>query len=111
MDPDTYSGITSINSTRLGWIEGPNRRGTLSILVSCIFTLIVCTWSAIHLNIPRRNASDASYMKTQALWSLLGMFGPELAIWSAWRQYMSAKALRDQVRSAVFEVNIPFVVL
>ncbi len=36
------------------WIPEPNTRGTWSLLYSCIFTLALCVYSAIHLNIPAR---------------------------------------------------------
>lgn len=35
-----------------GWHPEPERRGTFSILSSCVITLALCVWTSIHLNIP-----------------------------------------------------------
>ncbi|KAF2758485.1 hypothetical protein EJ05DRAFT_510406 [Pseudovirgaria hyperparasitica] len=101
MDFSDIANVTVGNHTLVGWVDGPDRRGTLSILISCLTTLLLCTWSAMHLNVPKRHVNEVSYIKTQVFWSLVGIFGPELAIWCAWRQYMSAKALRDQIKAAL----------
>lgn len=87
-----------LNTTRVGWVDEPGGRGTVSILVSCVSTLLLCTWSVMHLNIPRKNTSDAAILRTYSYWCLIGVFGPELVIWVAWRQFISAKALRDQLK-------------
>jgi len=34
------------------WQPNPSRRGALAILESCIFTIVACTWSIQHLNVP-----------------------------------------------------------
>lgn len=59
----------------------------------------------MHLNIPHRSTSVLSNLKSYAYWSLIGIFGPELAIWSAWRQYLSAKALKKEIEVALAEVR------
>ncbi|KAH8599526.1 hypothetical protein B0O99DRAFT_328402 [Bisporella sp. PMI_857] len=39
-------------NTVVNFVSTPNSRGTLNILWSCLFTIIACTWSIQHLNIP-----------------------------------------------------------
>ncbi|PMD22287.1 hypothetical protein NA56DRAFT_570893, partial [Hyaloscypha hepaticicola] len=34
------------------WQPNPSRRGALAIFESCIFTIVACTWSIQHLNVP-----------------------------------------------------------
>ncbi|KAL9086252.1 MAG: hypothetical protein Q9159_004258 [Coniocarpon cinnabarinum] len=64
----------------------------------------------MHLNVPEKNMSRSSYVKKYCTWGLIGIFGPELAIWAAWRQFLSAKALRDEVRQMQAEEKYPKVV-
>lgn len=49
----------------------------------------------MHLNLPKRNESSFAYTWSYCKWSFLGVFGPELVLYTAWRQYLSAKALQD----------------
>ena len=98
MDIETYGNHQSFNNSRVGWVNEPNGRGTMSILVSCIATLLLCSWSVMHLNIPRKGTSMVATFRSYAYWCFIGIFGPELVIWVAWRQFISAKALNDQLR-------------
>ncbi|KAI0009649.1 hypothetical protein F4779DRAFT_581446 [Xylariaceae sp. FL0662B] len=83
----------TINSTLVGFVQEPDGRGTLSLLFSCLLTLSLCVWSAVHLNLPKYDESESKYAYRYFKWSILGLFGPELVIWAAWRQYISARAL------------------
>ncbi|KAI1757955.1 hypothetical protein F4782DRAFT_536656 [Xylaria castorea] len=89
----SLQGPTAINSTLVGFVSDPDGRGTLSLLFSCLLTLALCVWSAVHLNLPEYNESDVHYLYRYLKWSILGVFGPELVIWAAWRQFISARAL------------------
>ncbi|PQK15799.1 hypothetical protein BB8028_0006g01210 [Beauveria bassiana] len=89
---------STLNSTLVGYVGEPNGRGTLSLLFSCVFTLFLCVWSAVHLNLPELDESPSSYSYRYFKWSLLGLFGPELVIWAAWRQYISAQSLTKIIR-------------
>ena len=48
-----YSPFDSVPANyRGGWEPEQTRRGTWDILSSCMATMILCVWIAIHLNIP-----------------------------------------------------------
>ena len=89
------------NYTLVGYVPDPDGRGTLSIFFSCLLTLSLCVWSSVHLNLPKHDESDFEYSWRYFKWSLLGIFGPELVIWAAWRQFISARALTKSIRSVV----------
>lgn len=89
---------TFINSTLVGFVSEPDGRGTLSLVFSCLFTLFICVWSAVHLNLPSIDESPSEYSYRYLKWSILGIFGPELVIWAAWRQYLSARCLTKMIR-------------
>lgn len=87
-----------INNTVVGFVAEPDGRGTLSILFSCLLTLSLCVWSAVHLNLPRLGEGEVLYAYRYFKWSVLGVFGPELVIWAAWRQFLSARRLTQAIR-------------
>ncbi|KAK7943071.1 uncharacterized protein PG986_012184 [Apiospora aurea] len=89
---------TSLNFTLVGYVDDPDGRGTLSLLFSCLLTLGLCVWSAVHLNLPRHGETDLEFMYRNLKWSILGIFGPELVIWAAWRQLLSARSLTRRVK-------------
>ena len=77
----------------VGWQSDPNGRGTFTLASSCIFTLIICVYSAMHLNVPPRQESTVQSWLRNIKWGLLGIFGPELVVFIAWKQYLSAKSI------------------
>jgi hypothetical protein len=54
---DTTCTVPSVSAN---FVSSPDTRGTLDILWSCLFTIIACTWTIQHLNIPeqRNNLSE-----------------------------------------------------
>lgn len=89
------------NSTNIvSWVDEPNRRGTQEISTSCIVTIFLCVWTALHLNLPHRtNAKQAWYAKRQ-LWRKIGwlvmtLLVPEMTVYTAWFQRREAKRLKN----------------
>ena len=39
-----------------GWQAEPSGRGTWSIVWKCVVTVLLCTWSALHLEVPNWKA-------------------------------------------------------
>lgn len=54
----------------------------------------------MHLNIPAKANSNTEKLVPYLYWCFIGIFGPELAIWAAWRQLMSARALKREIDEA-----------
>jgi hypothetical protein len=88
---------TSINSTRshdfVGYVSEPNVRGTASLLLSCVLTLVLCVWSALHLNVPQYDARRITCLLCNIRWIITGVYAPELVVFTAWRQWASARLL------------------
>ena len=97
-DSQSTSTPAQHNYTKVGWVNEPDGRGTLSILVSCLSSLFLSSWAVMHLNVPRRRCSTTRRLATYFYWCIYGIFGPELVIWTAWRQLLSAWALRNELR-------------
>lgn len=86
-------------SRNVGWVADPDGRGTSSLIVTCLVTLGLCVWSAMHLSIPRRNEKNWYHTLQYVKWSIIGVVGPELVLFAAWRQYVSAQALLGEVQA------------
>jgi hypothetical protein len=83
------------------WHPEATQRGTFGILSSCLITMSLCIWTAVHLNLPEhKKESKQVYRKT--LWLALGLFAPEVVVWSAWRQRRNMKLLSAKMNSMDF---------
>lgn len=59
------------------WRPEPQGRGTWSILSTCILTLSLCIWSALHLNVPEHGKGGKQlWRKTR--WLIVGLVAPEI---------------------------------
>ncbi|KAK0649662.1 hypothetical protein B0T16DRAFT_492250 [Cercophora newfieldiana] len=130
LDPDVMSVITAgslsvwadmaYNNGRnvTSWVPEPATRGTFRLLISCLATLSLCVYSALHLNVSpalKRKGrsglkdgdgqllSQSSFSATfsrKATWVLIGMFAPEFVVYSAWSQWRTARKLTALVASS-----------
>ncbi|KAF1981853.1 hypothetical protein K402DRAFT_218482 [Aulographum hederae CBS 113979] len=82
------------------YVSGPNTRGTLDILWSCLSVLFLCTWSVLHLNVPvqsvpsgwKQKCAKSLYLFTRKLlWVLLAIMFPEIVFGKAVNDYFAAK--------------------
>ena len=65
------------------WQPSPNTRGSFDILSSCILTMVLCVWTAVHLNIsPPGGFWEKNLRKTG--WLFLALLAPELVAYTAW---------------------------
>lgn len=88
------SPIPSENGANtVGWVPDPNGRGTTGLIISCLLTLGLCVWNAMHLNIPPKGETRVEYWWRISAWVFLGVLIPELVVLSAWRQWLSARQM------------------
>ena len=70
------------------------RRTLVGIIGSCLATIILCAWTAVHPNITPRNRWKALWNRLKlVLWMV---FVPELGLVWAIRQLFAAKDIRDE---------------
>lgn len=86
-------------SMRRGWVDQPNQRGTMDIIVSCVATLFICLWTMLHLNLPAPDDSDWTKLWRKLRWLLLGILAPELPMLFAFAQWASAKRSVKSMRN------------
>ena len=94
------AGATKIDNPAVsGWVKEPDERGTFTILSSCLLTLTLCVYTAVHLNVrPKENGETQSWLE-MSKWVVFGILAPELLVFIAWRQYASAMNLDRSVRN------------
>ena len=91
--------VATTNTTSVsGWVDDPNGRGTFTIVSSCVLTLSLCVYTAIHLNVRHYRTTELQSWIETAKWVVFGILAPELVVFVAWRQYVSAIALDHIVR-------------
>lgn len=74
-----------------GWYPSPDERGTIDIITSCLFTIFLCTWTALHLNLPASHENDIQFALRKVKWFILTLLGPEFVVWLAIGQRYEAK--------------------
>src|SRR3984885_13612530 len=50
----TFHTNCTAPSTPVNFVLSNETRGTIDILWSCLFTIIACTWTVQHLNVPEQ---------------------------------------------------------
>jgi hypothetical protein len=60
-------------------------------------TLSLCVYTAIHLNIPTPGESAWKQTLRKAKWVLIGIFAPEVVLYTALQQWWSARSLLSQL--------------
>ncbi|GAB1312405.1 hypothetical protein MFIFM68171_02615 [Madurella fahalii] len=88
------------------WQPEPLGRGTYGLLSSCIVTMFLCVWTAVHLNIPEHHGHNYKYLPSyqtgrKMWWLLLGLFAPEIVSWTAFEQRRQAKDLHDKIKQVL----------
>jgi len=59
----------TLPSHSFNYVQGPNSRGSLQIVWSCLATLFACTYTVLHINIPKQRAGkDGGYSRYLRIW-------------------------------------------
>src|SRR5579862_2232635 len=96
------------NGTIVSWKPEPTNRGTWTILSSCIITISLCIWTAVHLNIPEKEVRPRGWQGIMAAvlrhqfwrkvgWFVLGLLAPEMVVFTAWSQWQEARIVLRNV--------------
>ncbi|PYH42967.1 uncharacterized protein BP01DRAFT_302083 [Aspergillus saccharolyticus JOP 1030-1] len=107
---------------RVNYVSSPNTRGTLSIVWSCLFTIIACTWTVQHPSLPwqrkhyypdEANFSDPrlkaerkwkiSKWKHAIAWFLGTIFAPEVPLAKHLGDLWEVRRMQDEIKNAAKE--------
>ncbi|GKT54454.1 hypothetical protein ColTof4_13753 [Colletotrichum tofieldiae] len=90
-------GSADSSSSTTGWASEPNGRGTFGLICSCVLTLTICVWTALHLNVPAARSTLRNRALEGTKWVLYGIFAPELVVATAAAQYIVARWLKREI--------------
>lgn len=74
------------------WQSEPDIRGTFNIISSCIGTLVLCAWSAVHINI---SENKWYRIRSKIVWLMIGLLAPETILFVASNQWKKAGELME----------------
>jgi hypothetical protein len=88
------SNVTVLNEEPAPpWMPSPGTRGTADIIYSCVFTISLCVYTALHLNIPFEGEKRRWQYLRKAKWTFISILAPELVLYSAFDQFWTARGL------------------
>ena len=67
--------------------------GTWDILCSCCFTLSLCVFTAIHLNVGPGGERTHEWWLRKSKWVAIAIISPEVVLYTAGKQWFSAQRL------------------
>lgn len=114
--PSIFETNCTIPSQTYNFVSSPNTRGTIDILWSSLATLLACTYSVLHLNVPdqhhgqRRTAKTKflralKYFWTSFVWTLITLFLPELLFAKSIMELLSARQHLRQLKKDLAQAD------
>lgn len=98
--PVTNSPLTDVSANAEPvYVPEPKGRGTFRLMFSCVVTLIICVWTAIHPNIIT-NPTLGRRLGMKALYVILGLFSPEIILAIAFKEWQMANTMLNDARLA-----------
>ena len=73
-----------------GWVSQPNGRGTFDIIWGSLFTIFLCTWTSLHLNVPALGETYMQRWFRKLRWMIMAIMAPELVVGFATGQKVEA---------------------
>ena len=124
-----FDPTCTLPTNHVNFVSSPDYRGTLDILWSCLFTIIACTWTIQHLNIPeqRDRATEKKDIRHQircmvksfwikSKWMLFTMVAPEFILGKAicdfivvWRLKKKVDKMSEPAKSENNEIGEPII--
>ncbi|RAK92522.1 hypothetical protein BO79DRAFT_138209 [Aspergillus costaricaensis CBS 115574] len=101
----TFHTNCTLPPQHTSFVSAPNTRGTLQILWSSLFTILACTWTVLHLNVPeyvpKPEIKDfKKWLKWMvdkyqhpAKWFLLTVLAPEIPFAKYWDDQVRGHSL------------------
>lgn len=78
------SSIVFGNGTdKVHWKPSVESRGIFEVLSTCLLTMLLCVWTAVHLNVPPPGDRWGLYLRKIG-WLILALLAPELVASTAW---------------------------
>ena len=82
----------------VGWYSAPNLRSTMDLVWGCAFTIFICTWTALHLNVPPYRSTFGWRLWYKFRLMLVAVLAPEYMAGIALTELRTAVALTRYLR-------------
>jgi hypothetical protein len=90
---------TALESQRApGWSTTSNIRSTWDLVRSALLTLLIFSYSVVHVNLPKPCWDRYKHMRTKLLLTLTAALAPEYMLVIALTQFMTARRLSKRLR-------------
>jgi hypothetical protein len=105
----TFTPTCTASNQTVNFVTGPGYRSTLDILWSSLFTIIACSWTVQHLNVPeQRNGRDPGFwgdlkwtlkrVRKSVKWMIVTIIAPEITLGFAAARLNRALAYRKKFK-------------
>ncbi|KAI5776682.1 hypothetical protein EDC01DRAFT_624948, partial [Geopyxis carbonaria] len=89
------SGKDEPDIATISYQSEPKIRGTISLIFSCTVTLVLCVWTALHLNVEplefsRSKLAGPSRVVGKMIWGFTALIAPEVVLSIALHQFLVA---------------------
>ena len=109
-------------STSVSFVSSVNARGTIDILWSSLFTILACTWTVLHLNVPeQRQDRDTGWRGdikwavkaclTSAKWMLITILAPELLLGKYTGDLIGARNDAEYMEAYAEQDDVPWTIV
>lgn len=88
------------------WVPSPPGRCTWDILHGCVATLVLCVWNSIHTNIATFREPLRVTLLRKARWVFVPLLAPEAIVFTAFQQWLNAKAFLRELRKLWEEKSV-----
>ncbi|KAJ4485421.1 hypothetical protein J3R30DRAFT_3283205 [Lentinula aciculospora] len=83
------STVSTLSDPPIRWQPDPDFRGTYNIISTCLATLLLCLWSAVHVDVPIHPCKWRG-LWVRIGWTSIGLVTPETLLFIAYRQWTIA---------------------
>ncbi|KAK5703066.1 hypothetical protein LTR97_004012 [Elasticomyces elasticus] len=78
-----FETTCTLPETVTNYVSSPNTRGLLEIIWTSLATVITCTYTVLHLNVPENGASDWQLTYHNTMWAIITIIAPEIVLCKA----------------------------
>lgn len=87
------------------WVGNPQGRGTLTIVIKCVTTLLLAAWVPLHLNIPSFEQSIGARCRGFGFWATFTFLIPEWVVYIAFEQWRQMRKFLGEMKRARKELH------
>ncbi|KAJ5536215.1 hypothetical protein N7513_009401 [Penicillium frequentans] len=98
--------LAQSNSTALeGWQFDDDSRSSWDIFWTCLSTILACTWTALHLGVPKRDDTESRRIIWKLISWICAVLAPELMAGLAAEELLRARAIVARCNTAFCKLS------